>query len=166
MSFYPQTEANSEELVGTHLGPRPVTKLLSIVNRQHGLVLPVVEGLAGSLQEGFLLHTQAGGQHRQQGRHKQQEGHSFLTAELPQVKLAGGRQPLASYSLQSLEMQLGWIIDRVAHSGGNNQLLRGPFFLQPLLPLTFMKRCNFNAVGLEEVLGAHFLEQDQRAVIC
>lgn len=67
-SFYPQAEANSEELGGTHLGPRPVAKLLAVVDGQHGLVLPAIEGRAGALQDGFLLHTQAGGQHRQQSQ--------------------------------------------------------------------------------------------------
>lgn len=115
-SFYPQAEANSEELVGTHLGPRPVAKLLAIGDRQHGLVLPVAEGRAGALQHGFLLHTQAGGQHRQQGHHRQQEGHVFFpTAALQPRKPACGRQLLASYSLQSLELLRGWIIDRLAH---------------------------------------------------
>lgn len=88
--FYPQAEAHSEELVRTHLGPRPVAELLAVLDRQHGLVLAVVEGRASALQDGLLLQAEAGAQHRQQGRHGQQGGHGFRRQRSLPKSRAGG----------------------------------------------------------------------------
>lgn len=81
-------------------------------------------------------------------------------------KPTGGRRLLASYSLHSLELLLGWIIDRVAHWCGKKQLLRGLFFPHLLLPQAFLNSCIFYAAGSEEVLRTQCLQQDQRRVIC
>lgn len=56
------------------------------------------------------------------------KGSFFPTAALHSKKPAGRWQLLASYSLQSPELLSGWIIDRVAHWCGDQQLLRRPFF--------------------------------------
>lgn len=75
LRLYPQAEANRVEVVGTHLGPGPVPKLLAVAHGEHGLVLPAVEGRPGTLQDGLLLRAQAGGQHSQQGHHAQHACH-------------------------------------------------------------------------------------------
>lgn len=80
LRLYPQAEANGEEGVGTHLGPGPVPELLAVAHGEHGLVLPAVEGRPGALQDSLLLHTQAGGQHSQQGHHAQHACHFGRTA--------------------------------------------------------------------------------------
>lgn len=97
----------------------------------------------------------------------QATGRSFCpTAALQPKKPTGGRELLASYSLQSLELLLGWIIDRVAHWCGNNQLLRGHFFHTTSFSRAFTNSCIFYAAGLEGVFRAQFLRQDQRTVTC
>lgn len=74
MGLYPDTEADSEELVGTHLGPGPVPEALSVGHGEDGSVLPVVVVDSSSLQE-RLVPTQRCTHHRQQGDRLQHTGH-------------------------------------------------------------------------------------------
>lgn len=90
MCLYPDAEANSKELIGTHLRPGPVSKLLPVVHGQQRSVLSAVVGRTGALQEGFLL-TQPAGQHGQQGHHGVQTCHidrreSVFHSEMPTNK--------------------------------------------------------------------------------
>lgn len=91
--LYPDAEANSKELIRTHLRPGPVSKLLSVVHGKQRSVLSAVVGRTGALQEGFLL-TQPAGQHSQQGQHGVQTRHvdrreSVFHFEMPTNKYPG-----------------------------------------------------------------------------
>lgn len=52
---YPEAEANSKEVVRTHLRPGPVSELLSIGHSEHIFVRSAVEGRTSTLQKGFLF---------------------------------------------------------------------------------------------------------------
>lgn len=52
---YPEHEPNGEELVGTHLGPGPVPKLLSIGHGEEGGVRPSAVLDTSTLHIGLLL---------------------------------------------------------------------------------------------------------------
>lgn len=73
-SVHPEAEADGVEGVGTHLGPRPVSKPLPVGDVQDGFVGPAVEGFSSTLQKDFLL-TAASGEQRQQGRSCEHTSH-------------------------------------------------------------------------------------------
>lgn len=104
LCVYPETEANCVEVVRTHLGPCPVSKLLSIGDVEDGFVGSAVEGCASTLQERLLL-AQANGEQSQQGHSGEHTCH-FGSSE-------AGRQPQSSYSLLGGPVVIRWIIHRL-----------------------------------------------------
>lgn len=135
-NLYPDTEANGEELVRTHLRPGPVPKPLSVVHGEQRTVLSVAEGRAGPLQEGLLL-AQAAGQRSQHGHGAEQIRHIdssesvVFQPEVPTNKYQGDRAAGGVgllYSSDSLPFRVdplvsAPIIYRVTERRGNHQLL-------------------------------------------
>lgn len=74
LEVYPEAEADGVEGFGTHLGPRPASKLLPVGDVQDGFVGPAVEGFSSTLQKDFLL-TAASREQSQQGRSCEQTSH-------------------------------------------------------------------------------------------
>lgn len=74
LRLYPEAEADSVEGFGTHLGPCPVSKLLSVGDVQNGFVGPAVEGRPSALQKDFLP-TKPSREQSQQGRRSKQTSH-------------------------------------------------------------------------------------------
>lgn len=106
--IYPETEANAVEAFRTHLGPCPVSKLLSVGDVEDGFVGSAVEGCASTLQKDLLL-AQANGEQRQQGPGGEHTCH-FGSSE-------ARRQPQSSYRLLAGAGAVRWIIHRLAPSG-------------------------------------------------